>query len=378
MASGGGGGSDAASTALVASSAKRAAVSSDALIEVPRTSDLFAPIVRLEGHSGAVNGVRFSPDGQNLVSVSSDKTIQLWRVFGDAPDSSHVASGSSSSSRGGENYGTLKGHTNSVQEGIWTEDGLGLVTCSADKTVRLWDCVSGEEVSLRKDHRAFVNCCAISPLGSTVASGGDDCHLRLWDPREGLQSFAWLKHPFEVTCCVFSPTSASTLIHTGSVDGIVRTWDVRKPIVLFSSDSTPEGLRMPNVVTGLACGLKDELVSIASSGLVQHWDVRPFVGPGETSRLKHSFSMSNGAPLPANKGLLLLRADVSSKQDRVATGSSSPVLPIWELESGDMEFALPGHKGPVLDARFHPTQPIVASCSVDKCIFLGELDQRAV
>ncbi|GBG27652.1 WD repeat-containing protein wdr-5.1 [Hondaea fermentalgiana] len=364
----GGDGNMSRSTALTTTpgerSAKRAAPGrGGALVEVPRTSDLFAPIVRLEGHKGAVNGVRFSPDGQNLASVSADKTVMLWRVFGEDC----------------ANYGVLEGHTNAVQEGAWTEDGERIVTCSADKSVRVWDCRLGEEVAARRDHRAFVNCAAVSALG-TVASGGDDSMLRLWDPREGLRAFARLKHPFEVTSCAFSSAAtAIPLVHTGSVDGIVRTWDVRKRSVLFQMEAPEDA--PAGVVTGVSCSEGDDvLVTNDSSGAVRTWDARPFAGNRAegASRLKQSLVAHTGTPPLPNKSMLLLRCDVSRSQDRATAGSSGSVVHVWSLDSGEVEFALPGHRGPILDSRFHPSQPIVASCSVDKCIFLGELDRRDI
>ena len=34
----------------------------------------------LTGHTGNVNSVAFSPDGQTLASGSSDNTIRLWKL----------------------------------------------------------------------------------------------------------------------------------------------------------------------------------------------------------------------------------------------------------------------------------------------------------
>ncbi|MCS6861987.1 MAG: hypothetical protein NZT92_16900, partial [Abditibacteriales bacterium] len=35
---------------------------------------------RMEGHTGGVSSVAFSPDGQHLASGSWDGTIRIWRV----------------------------------------------------------------------------------------------------------------------------------------------------------------------------------------------------------------------------------------------------------------------------------------------------------
>ena len=38
------------------------------------------PVDVLTGHIGSVGGIVFSPDGQQLVSVSGDETIRLWEM----------------------------------------------------------------------------------------------------------------------------------------------------------------------------------------------------------------------------------------------------------------------------------------------------------
>ena len=46
---------------------------------------------------------------------------------------------------------------------------------------------------------------------------------------------------------------------------------------------------------------------------------------------------------------------------------------VWDASSKRILYKLPGHKGSVNEVDFHPTQPIICSCSNDKQIYLGEI-----
>lgn len=46
---------------------------------------------------------------------------------------------------------------------------------------------------------------------------------------------------------------------------------------------------------------------------------------------------------------------------------------IWDATSGGLQYRLPGHNGSVNEVVFHPKEPIVASASSDKTIYMGEL-----
>ena len=62
----------------------------------------------------------FSPDGRLLATASADKTARLWD-----PDT-------------GEQLRTLTGHTDWVFGVAFSPDGRLLATASADKTAWLW------------------------------------------------------------------------------------------------------------------------------------------------------------------------------------------------------------------------------------------------
>lgn len=75
---------------------------------------------QLEGHTGGVECVAFSPDGTLLASGSADTSVRLWRVAD------------------GEPLHTLEGHTASVLCLAFSPDGALLASGSADTTVQLW------------------------------------------------------------------------------------------------------------------------------------------------------------------------------------------------------------------------------------------------
>lgn len=77
-------------------------------------------------HKGFVNCIRASPDNKFLVSCAGDKSIAIFSTESDEPVKVI------------ENV-----HAGSVYSACWYEDSQKFVTCSADKTVKVWN-VAGE------------------------------------------------------------------------------------------------------------------------------------------------------------------------------------------------------------------------------------------
>ncbi len=117
----------------------------------------------LEGHTGWVCSVAFSPDGQKLASGSSDNTMQVW----DAAS--------------GKCLHLLVGHTSWVYSVAFSPDGQQLASGIADNTARIWDTASGECLRVLKSNCGAVKSLTYSPVYHQLACGCQDGNVRVWD-----------------------------------------------------------------------------------------------------------------------------------------------------------------------------------------------------
>lgn len=80
---------------------------------------------------------------------------------------------------------TLTGHTDKVKSVVVSPDGSWLATSSRDKTVRIWDAISGHP--RRTLTGGLTACVVISPDGSWLATTSWDRTVRIWDAAVGRQ-----------------------------------------------------------------------------------------------------------------------------------------------------------------------------------------------
>ncbi|KAL4912441.1 hypothetical protein BDW62DRAFT_206493 [Aspergillus aurantiobrunneus] len=135
-----------------------------------------AELQTLEGHSHWVQSVAFSPDGQKIVSGSSDETIKLWDA------------------QTGLALQTLEGHSHWVQSVAFSPDGQKIVSGSSDETIKLWDAQTGLALQTLKSHSHSVQSVAFSPDGQKIVSGSSDNTIKLWDAQTGLELQTFKSH----------------------------------------------------------------------------------------------------------------------------------------------------------------------------------------
>jgi WD40 repeat protein len=126
------------------------------------------PACVLEGHSGNVCDLAFSPDGQRLATSADDETIRIW----DPVTGQQMLS--FESPRDG-----IPGYRQ-IQCLAFSPDGLLLAGGKA-QYLAIWSAVNGRRLHYLGHHRDdTIQTLAFSPDGKTLASGANG-QVRLWD-----------------------------------------------------------------------------------------------------------------------------------------------------------------------------------------------------
>ncbi|MDZ8183634.1 MAG: serine/threonine-protein kinase [Nostoc sp. ChiSLP02] len=247
----------------------------------------------LKGHSSDVNSVAFSPDGKTLGSASDDKTIKLWNLATK------------------EEIRTLEGHSNWIWTIAFSPDSKILASGSADKTIKLWNVETGKLIRTLQGHTDGVTSVAFSPNNKILASGSasKDTKIKLWNLETGKLIRTLEGHTNGVQSVAFSPDGKT--LASGSWDKTIKLWNL------------------------------------------------------ETGKLTRTL---NG------KGGSILSVAFAPDGKTLASGSNDKTIKLWNLETGKLMHTLKGHNDKINSVTFLPSTSlnnvILVSGSSDKTIKL--------
>lgn len=125
-------------------------------------------VCTLRGHTDAVCSLS-AAEGNRLVSASWDKTARVWLL-----DASGEASDVSAKC-----VATLAGHQAAVWDALLLSSTDVVVTCSADRALKLWNVGSGSCTSTVTGHTDVVRALSALPFGGLI-SVANDSSARLW------------------------------------------------------------------------------------------------------------------------------------------------------------------------------------------------------
>jgi len=156
----------------------------------------------LEGHTGRINSVVYSPDGKTIATASDDAKVKLWNTDGTLRQ-------------------TLEGHEKPVINVSFSADSKILAAASLDHTVKLWN-TNGRFIKTLTEHQDEVTDVDFSSDGRLLTSAAKGSKkIIIW--RSNGQYIRTLEgHAAQVNSVSFSPNSQ--LIVSASNDSTVRIW----------------------------------------------------------------------------------------------------------------------------------------------------------
>ena len=297
------------------------------------------------GHGGRVTSVAFSPDGRLLASSSDDKTIRIWNVTT------------------GQEVLTLTGHKGRVNAVVFSPDGKLLASAGGpfDNTVKLWNVSTGRELYTLEGNpsRGWVEAVAFSPDGLLLASiwWGE---IKLWDVATG-EEVRTISDYNPVESVAFSPDGK--LLASGGYDPMFKLWEVAtgREVHKLAGHTVGWGVNSvafsPNgqILASGDCGQSEDGLYCVK-GEIKLWEVT--TGSEVLTLTAHNGSVSSVAFSPYGK--LLASGSCGRGDDRHCVKGE---IRLWDATTGGEVCTLTAHNGSVSSVAFSPDGKLLASSS---------------
>jgi WD40 repeat protein len=265
-------------------------------------------VFTLTGHQDLVRSVVFSADGRMLVSSSDDKTVKVWNAST------------------GEELLTLDRHSNAVGSLALSGDGKLLAWAAEDMTVKVWDFSQPRELFTFCDAGTAV---ALSSDGKLLAWAGRDETVKIYDLEKQTMRQR-LGHGGKVLCVAFS-ADGKWLASGGWGEKPARVWD------LASGESAGFGDAFDRV-DALAFSPTNRSFAAATRGTARVWD------------------LSTHEELRKLRGYTGRCTSVAfgPEERQLAATYDNGTVAIWDLTDGRALFSARRHSGLAASVAFCP------------------------
>ena len=349
----------------------------------------------LNGHTGEVWCLSFSPDGKTLASASFDHTIGLWDVstgerrhtlhghtypvlsISFRPDGKTLASVSREDSTvniwdvmTGELRQELTGYSASVQSMSFSPDSETLATVGDGKTtIDIWDVSTTELRHTLTGHTRPINTVSFSPDGKTIASAASDSTVRLWDVSTGALRHTLTGDAGWVNIVSFSPDGKTIASADDDLRGAhkkvnIYLWDVitgeRRHTLIGHTDRVTKVSFRPDGKTLTSVSLRDDTIRV--------WDVMT----GEPHHINSLIGYKGGWVI-AGTNAKNTSFSPDGKMFACVSGDSewkdfTRTIYLWDVMTGELRQELTGHTDSVPSLSFSPDGKTLASASLDATI----------
>ena len=262
--------------------------------------------------------LEFSPDGTRLASGSQDKTVRLW----DTDTNEELA--------------ILQKHTGWINALAFSSDGKKLASGSTDKTVNLWDTDTGELITTLTGHLNGIVVLSFSPDGSTLASGSTDGTIKFWDIETGeLLPISITDHTKWIKAVSFSEDNSALV--SVAFNGIIDFWDLKTSRktgsqnavhgdLLRGSTLSPDGSKLASV--GAKATMFFEAGGLGATLSTQMANRQVQLTEARTGRELATLNETDGVMDPGNSMAF-------SPDGKTVAFDSSGKIYVWNTETGN-------------------------------------------
>ncbi|OMJ73860.1 hypothetical protein SteCoe_27376 [Stentor coeruleus] len=286
----------------------------------------------LTGHTGSITSLVIFPDNDHFITCSHDKTIRLWSLKNESQD--HI----------------FYGHTGIIWNVSLNFSSRLLVSSSADHTVKIWNIEEKCLLFTKTGHIDEVNT-AVLTKDNRIVSGSDDNTVRIWN--------------------LYSDNEIGIINTDSGVLALTITEDAQR-VVLGCKDQTIKVLNLTSMKKEFEFGGHTNWVrSVALSK-----DNSTIVSGGFDSLVNvYSFServMKNSISASSN----VCSVSFSSDQNYILAGISSGTLDVISLERSNIEFSLNEHTNRIKTAEMSSDGTFIITGSDDNSFIIWDTKTR--